>query len=211
MMATKPTSDRRAEIRDDLALVQQCREGDEEARTRLVRRYMGQVRITLTRILGPDQEMPDLVQVALIEVLRSLRHYRGDALLRTWIDRVAANVAYQHLRRRRGPHTVPLELVPSSAGSATSASRGADRALEGRRLVEKLTGLLDGISAKKRVALLLHAVLGYSVKEVAAMTDSRVATTKSRILYARKELLKAAHRDPALREWLDSSSERGGG
>ena len=60
---------------------------------------MDQVRMTLFRIVGPTQDMPDLIQNALIEVMRSLRHYRGDALLRTWIDRVCANVAYQHLRK----------------------------------------------------------------------------------------------------------------
>jgi RNA polymerase sigma-70 factor (ECF subfamily) len=163
---------------------------------------MDQVRLTLYRIVGPQQDMVDLIQNALIEVMRSLKHYRGDALLRTWIDRVCANVAYQHLRKKRGPSVVPLELVPDPADTTGLERGGAQGDLEGRRLVEKLTGLLDGISPRKRIALLLHAVLGYSVREVAAMTESRVATTKSRILYARRELLRAAHRDPALAEWL---------
>ena len=205
-MVGESTKGRREEIREDLALVQRCRDGDEQARTQLVRRHMDQVRLTLFRIVGPHPDMADLIQNALIEVLRSLRHYRGDALLRTWIDRVCANVAYQHLRRKRGPALVPLELVPDPTDPVAQDRGGAHADLEGRRLVEKLTGLLDGISPKKRIALLLHAVLGYSVREVAAMTKSGVATTKSRILYARRELLKAAHRDPALREWLARTS-----
>ena len=202
-MAAETTKRRGAEIREDLALVRRCRDGDEQARTQLVKRHMDQVRMTLFRIVGPNQDMPDLIQNALIEVMRSLKHYRGDALLWTWIDRVCANVAYQHLRRKKGPNLVSLELVPDPTDEVVGEPSGADKSLEGRRLVEKLTGLLDGISPKKRIALLLHAVLGYSVKEVAAMTESRVSTTKSRILYARRELLKAAHRDPALQEWLD--------
>ena len=206
-MAAESTKPRRTEIREDLALVQRCRDGDEQARTQLVRRYMDQVRMTLFRIVGPNQDMPDLIQNALIEVMRSLKHYRGDALLRTWIDRVCANVAYQHLRKKKGPTVVSLELVPDPTDRTDAPRGGADAELEGRRMVEKLTGLLDGISPKKRIALLLHAVLGYSVKEVAAMTESRVSTTKSRILYARRELLKSARRDPALGEWLDRRVE----
>jgi RNA polymerase sigma-70 factor, ECF subfamily len=167
---------------------------------------MDQVRMTLFRIVGPNQDMPDLIQNALIEVLRSLKHYRGDALLRTWIDRVCANVGYQHLRRKKGPLVVPLELVSEPSNRTDAPRGGVDAELEGRRLVEKLSGLLDGISPKKRTALLLHAVLGYSVKEVAAMTQTRVATTKSRILYARRELLKSARRDPGLGEWLARTS-----
>jgi len=208
-MAAEYTKRRRGEIREDLALVQRCRDGDDRARTQLVRQYMDQVRMTLFRIVGPNQDMPDLIQNALIEVMRSLKHYRGDALLRTWVDRVCANVAYQHLRRKKGPPVVPLELVPDPTDATfrgDPARSGADAELEGRRLVEKLSALLDGISAKKRTALLLHAVLGYSVKEVAAMTESRVSTTKSRILYARRELLKAARRDPGLGEWLARAS-----
>jgi RNA polymerase sigma factor (sigma-70 family) len=208
-MMVDSAKDRRSRAREDLALVRRCRAGDEEARTELVKSHLNQVRLTLYRIIGPNQEMPDLIQNALIEVMRSLEHYRGDALLRTWIDRVCANVAYQYLRKRRGPAHVALELVPEPTDEATAANATAESRLEGRRLVETLTRLLDDISPKKRIALLLHTVLGYSVKEVAAMTDSRVATTKSRILYGRRELLRLARRDPALREWLATTGVAG--
>ena len=200
-MTADSVEERQRERRADIALAQRCRDGDESARTQLVKRHLDQVRITLFRIIGPNQEMPDLIQNALVEVLRSLRHYRGDALLRTWVDRVCANVAYQYLRRRRGPAPMPLELVPELP-SADQAESMEGR-LQGKRLITQLNRLMDRLSPRKRIALTLHAILGYSVKEVAALTDSTVPTTKSRIQYGRRELLRLARNNPELRAWLD--------
>ena len=62
--------------------------------------------------------------------------------------------------------SIPDEPLPGGAAS--------EAAIAIRR------GWTGTTTAKKRIALLLHAVLGYSVKEVAAMTESGVSTTKSR-------------------------------
>jgi RNA polymerase sigma factor (sigma-70 family) len=194
------------EIQDDRELVRRCQTGDRKAKGDLVRRHVEQVRRTLHRIVGPTQDLPDLVQTTFLEVLRSLSHYRGDALLRTWIDRVCAHVAYQHLRRRRRPQPVSLELVTGAAEEVLGSSGLADSGLQGRRLTNRLSAVLDGLDPRKRVALILHAVLGYSVEEVAIMTNSWVSTTKSRILYGRRELLKRARRDPELRAWLEDAA-----
>jgi RNA polymerase sigma-70 factor (ECF subfamily) len=193
----------RQQLQEDLDLARRCRAGDQAARTELVKRHLDQVQLTLFRIVGPSQEMTDLVQTALLEVLRSLRSYRGDALLRTWVDRVCANVAYQHLRKSNRPAPVLLAVVPDIMDGDHPVGERGEAALRGRRLLTRLTRLLDGLEPRKRIALILHAVQGYSVREVAAMTDSRVSTTKSRIMYGRRELLRRARQDPELRDWLD--------
>lgn len=191
----------RGEHQENHRLARLCCEGDQTARMELVRRHYDQVRLTMLRIVGPTQDLPDLVQTAFLELLRSLASYRGDALLRTWVDRVSANVAYQHLRRRTRPAPILMELVPEpevEGGASLTEAR-----LQGRRILERLAGLLSDIGAEKRVALTLHAVMGYSVAEVAAMTGAGESTVKSRIMYGRRELLRRARRDPELRAWLE--------
>lgn len=203
----RPEAERREELRDDQRLARRCCEGDTEARRELVRRHVDQVRLTLFRIVGPSQDLPDLVQTSFLELLRSLGSYRGDALLRTWVDRVCANVAYQHLRRRRRPEPVPMEVVPEPERDGDPEAATGERRLQGRRLLRSLAGLMEALSPEKRVALVLHAVQGYSVAEVAVMTGANESTVKSRIMYGRRELLRRARRDPELRDWLAEEVE----
>ncbi|MFH2007734.1 MAG: RNA polymerase sigma factor [bacterium] len=198
------------ELEDDRDLAERCRAGDERAREQLVDRYLNQVQLTVARLVGPTQELPDVVQDALTQVLLSLKHYRGEALLRTWIDRVCSNVAYQHLRKRSRRGMVPLELVAEPPDLSTSLPGSAENRLHGRRLTRKLHAVLDTMDARKRVAFLLHAVLGYSVSEVAVMTGCRYYTAKSRIRYARRDLLRFASRDPELKAWLEERPGREG-
>lgn len=62
-----------------------------------------------------------------------------------------------------------------------------------RREYEKnILSLLDRISQKKRSALLLHDVEGYSGEEIASLENVPVQTIYSRLHYARQELLALA-------------------
>ncbi len=141
----------------------------------------------LVRIVGPSHLIEDLVQDSLIQVLRSLQTYRGEATLRTWIARITVRVAYAHLRRNH-VQTVPLELVPDVAsetatGEAQFAARNAGR---------RMYALLDEMDPKLRVAFVLHAIDGRTVREVAQMTDSNIIATKSRIRRTKAKLRRDA-------------------
>jgi DNA-directed RNA polymerase specialized sigma24 family protein len=52
-------------------------------------------------VLGPRSATDDLLQETLIRVFRLLLTFRGEALLSTWIGRIALRVAFEHLRRAR--------------------------------------------------------------------------------------------------------------
>jgi len=41
-----------------------------------------------------------MVQIAMIELIRSLGRFRGECSLDTWTATISANVVYKHIRRR---------------------------------------------------------------------------------------------------------------
>ncbi len=180
----------------EAALVQACREGDPRALERFYRAHVDRVTRVIGRLVGPTPDLEDLVQATFIETLRSFARFRGEASLGTWVIRIGVNVARHHLRRgvRR---LAPLELVPDAEAPAGDA---VDEAFDDQRIAARLHLLLDEVSPPKRIAFLLHVLEGYSVDEVAALTGSGRAATKSRIWWARREVLKLARRDPLLRE-----------
>ena len=78
--------------------------------------------------------------------------------------------------------------------------------VEERVLAERVHRALDWLSPKKRIAFLLFAVEGHSIPEVAALMGAGKAATKSRIWFARRELLALARKDPALREMATAAT-----
>ncbi|MBI5482009.1 MAG: RNA polymerase sigma factor [Deltaproteobacteria bacterium] len=182
---------------DETRLLQACRTGDAQALDLFYRTHVDRVAGVLGRLVGPTPDLEDLVQATFAQALQSLTRFRGESSLSTWVIRIGVHLAAHHLRRGlRRP--VALEVL-SDHDELSDPRAPADRELDARRLAHRIDGLLDSLSPKRRIALLLYVVEGYSVDEVAALTGASRAATKSRIWFARRQLLKLARRDPVLR------------
>jgi RNA polymerase sigma-70 factor (ECF subfamily) len=188
---------------DDVALAHRCTLGDRAAQRELFQRERRRVHGTLYRILGSNAEIDDLVQDAFIEIFRSLRTFRGEAMLGTWLDRITIRVAYAHLTKRR-VDTVHLSLVSEPRSDELAAD---DRAMT-RQAAAHLYAALDRVPAAQRIAFTLHVVDGRLVKDVAHATNASVVATKVRIWRTWRALERAARRDPLLRDLLQSPSQK---
>src|SRR5258705_632495 len=135
--------------------------------------------------------MDDLLQEAFLQVFQSLKGWRAEASLATWIDRVAVRVAYRYLtnRRRRGQM---LELVEDEAIGVDGAAIAAVMPVGGARRqlardgVRRLYAVLDGLSPAARLAFTLHEIDGRSMAQVAEGVGATVTATKLRELRARR-------------------------
>ncbi len=186
----------RAAYLEDLLLVDRCLEGEPAAARELFRRQSGRIHATLYRILGSNRDMDDLLQDTFIQVFGSLKGFRGEARLSTWIDRIAVRVAYHHLARsRRARLTLELTEVADPAA-------GPERKTIAREGIRRLYAALSALSPAARVAFALHELDGRSVADVAACTESSVTATKVRIWRARRALYRRAAGDPILRDFL---------
>lgn len=193
----------------DLVLVDRCLDGEQAAARELFRTHQARVHSTLFRVLGGNRDMDDLLQETFIQVFRSLGGFRGEARLSTWIDRIAARVAYRYLAQRKGAApTVVLdeETVAAGAGSAPVGLVGGSGAATERALaregVRRLYAALDELGVAARVAFALHEIDGRPVAEVARTVGASVTATKLRIWRARRALERRAAGDPVLAEFL---------
>lgn len=180
----------------DQALALRCVRGDEEARRALFRAHRERVHVVLYRVLGSNREMEDLAQEAFAEIFASLGGYRGEASLATWIDRITTRVAYRWLRRR-GPRAVHLEVVREPV-----APDDPERSAWLREVARRLYAVLDGLDPKLRIAYALHVIDGRPLREVAALMESSLVATKTRVFRARRLVEGRAKRDRMLSEFL---------
>jgi RNA polymerase sigma-70 factor, ECF subfamily len=184
---------------EDVLLVDRCLTGEPAATRELWKRHRGRVHACLFRVLGSNRDMDDLLQEAFLQVFQSLRSWRAEASLATWIDRVSVRCAYRYLTQRG--RRIQTDLLgdddPPIGIEGTSARRQLAR--DG---VKKLYAALDELSPAARLAFTLHEIDGRPLAEVAALVGSSVTATKLRVWRARKRIEAVAAGDAVLGEFL---------
>jgi len=188
---------------EDVLLVDRCLTGEPAATRELFRRHRARVHGCLFRVLGSNRDMDDLLQEAFIQVFQSLRGWRAEASLATWIDRVSVRVAYRYLSQRgRRIQTDPL----GDEDTVPGGEEPGERRQLARDGVKRLYAVLDELGAASRLAFTLHEVDGRPLAEVAELVGSSVTATKLRVWRARKRVQEAAAADPILSEFVDPGS-----
>lgn len=181
-------------------LLERWQRGDPTAFTAIFRAHRALVWRVLRRLLGNDPELEDVVQNAFLEVHRALPSFEGRSKLSSWIARVALNVGYHHLRRKKSRpadyRAEPLSFDGREAG-ATGDPETAARAAEVRERVQQI---LTTLPEKKRTVFMLIDLEGMAQEEVAEIVGASAATVRTRLFYARKAFWALALEDPVLAE-----------
>jgi RNA polymerase sigma-70 factor (ECF subfamily) len=183
----------------ELDQIEACRQGDRRALQAVFLAHSPYLERLLGRVAGSAFEVEDLIQSTFLAAIDAFPRFRGEAQVRTWLARIAIRIAQDRLRsaahRRRGE----LEDLEESA-DPRGLFDGPEMNVDTGRRVRRLQHHLEAIAPKKRVAFVLHVFEGLPIEEVAALTGASVTATKSRVFWARRELLKRAQRDPLLRD-----------
>jgi RNA polymerase sigma-70 factor (ECF subfamily) len=155
-----------------------------EAAFRAVSTEYGPALQRLARGYEADEaRQQDLVQDILVALWRGLPGFAGRAALRTWVYRVAHNVAVSHVierRRDRLARAVPLD---DEVEAAEQLVRNAARELEGRDAVQRLAALVRALRpAEAQVILMyLEGLTHAEIAEVTGLSPENVAVKVHRI------------------------------
>ncbi len=95
----------------DAELVTRAKSGEPQAFEELVRRYRNDVFGLSYHFLRNREEAWDVSQEVFIKAFRSLKRFRGDSGIKTWLLRIAANHCKDHFKKRRLP-TVSMDALP---------------------------------------------------------------------------------------------------
>jgi RNA polymerase sigma-70 factor, ECF subfamily len=171
-------------------LVDRARKGDRSAFDELVRVTWAGTYTLAYRLTGNEEDALDVTQEAYLRALRGLPRFRGEARFSTWLYRVTANCASNHLARSwRTRHD---QLDPEGMDEASVrdrrpehdpeafASAGDERALLEQALLR--------LPWRLRQVVVLRDVYDLSHKAIAAELETSEAATKVRLQRARKRL-----------------------
>jgi RNA polymerase sigma-70 factor (ECF subfamily) len=135
------------------------------------------------RLCASSALAEDALQETFLEVYKALPTFRGEALLGTWIYRVAMRTALRLRARNPPPADAPVDLAP--AGGDPSA------ALAARDEMRVIQAALDALPAEQRMVVALFSIDGLTHGEIARILAIPEGTVWSRLHKGRKALAAA--------------------
>ncbi|MGC4069471.1 MAG: RNA polymerase sigma factor [Polyangiaceae bacterium] len=184
------------------ALVAGLVEGSEGAAVALFHEYASLVERTVGRVLGVDDELPDVVQEVFFRALRSVHRIRDPQALTDWLLQITICTATDWIRKRQRRRWLvfrdPVQLEEPVGLPVDEAGREAVRATY---------AILDRLAIEERLVFVLRYLEGMELTQVAAACDCSLATVKRRLGRAMSRFEALAKREPALSPWLDRQRE----
>jgi len=166
----------------DEALVKQVARGDPAAVRALMGRKLPRLMSLAQRMLGDAAEAEDVVQETFLRAWKQAPSWRpGAARFDTWMHRVALNLCYDRLRRRR---ETPTDTPPDLADDAPGPDRGLQAQDVGRRVEAAMKALPD----RQREAVVLCHYQEMSNIEAAALMGVSVDALESLLARGRRAL-----------------------
>lgn len=152
---------------------------EQEFERRLVESSTLAVRVAFS-VLRNRADAEDVAQEALVKAYRSFRQIRDPERFRAWLVRVTWRMA---LDRRRGDvrRTAREQGQVAATGIAPQSEPEPERA-------RALWQAIDALSEKLRIVVVLTAIEGHELKDVAALLQVPEGTVKSRLFAARQQL-----------------------
>jgi RNA polymerase sigma-70 factor, ECF subfamily len=136
-------------------------------------------------VLRNTADAEEVAQDALLRAFRKFRELRDPARFRSWIVRISFRLAldrWRSAKRRQVRETAWSQ--PMHCGTAPSV----DEIIQSNEFQARLERALGELPEKLRLVLILCAIQGHTLEEVAKLLGIPLGTVKSRLFFARKQL-----------------------
>lgn len=176
---------------DEKALVEQLKVGNQSAFTTLVEAYGEQVLNLCYRFLLQRQDAEDIAQEVFVEVFKSVKSYRNEAKLSTWLYRIAVSKCLDELRKQqRKKHfkAVGKMLGLEEVTDWLMGGTRPDKDLETKERFGNIEKALSILPDNQRIAFTLSKMEGYSNEEIAEIMDITQMAVEALVYRAKKKV-----------------------
>ena len=174
----------------DEIIVERALTGDAEAFGELVRRWERRIFALTYGMLGREEDARDATQETFLAAFRSLRNFRGEAKVSSWLHRIAVNQCISRQRRVKVRSESALEdEQETNAGSfAMPVSYSPAHVVEGRQQTAAVRRAINSLPVELRQVVVMKEFEELTFREIADVLDLPLSTVKSRLYTAPKQL-----------------------
>ena len=161
---------------DDDRLMARVSEGEEAAYRLLVSRWQEPVFGFLVHMVSSREDAEDLAQETFLRVFTQAGRYRPEGKFKSWILRIAGNLARSWLRRRQVLRWVRFE---PALHDRLAAGDGPERDLEQAEISAVVREAVRKLPWRQRQAVVLKRYQGLSYQEIASALEATVPAVES--------------------------------
>ncbi len=172
-------------------LLLKLKAGDKAAFEQLINAYSRSVINTCYRFLLNEKDAEDISQEVFIEVFQSIRAFKGNSKISTWIYRIAVTKSLDEIKKRNRKKRISsigkllkLEDISQWMGGG----KQPDQVLHEKEKMKEVMNALNTLPDSQRVAFTLSKMDGYNHLEIAEIMDTTVISVESLIYRAKKKM-----------------------
>jgi RNA polymerase sigma-70 factor (ECF subfamily) len=165
------------------AVVSGKTQSQQDVQAEFISANLRRIFLQIYRIVGNVEDAQDLTQEAFIKALQRQEQLKDAEKAAHWLSRIASNTAIDFLRRHGRVSFSDIEDLPDPI--ATPHDENPEQLLLRSEHHAHLSGGLDLLTERERMALIMRDVDGMPAEDVARELNCSKATVRSHIANAR--------------------------
>ena len=182
-------------VQDEQALVDRISSGDSTAFQEFVERYKKKIYYIAYDITGDHNDAEDVSQEVFIKVFRSLKTFRRNAKISSWLYQISVNASIDLLRKKSSKPEKSMDdieradIQESLPGSGTRA-QNPERSAEDFLMQKHISQALQKVSPKERSVFVMRHYNELKIREIAEILKVSQGTVKALFYRATRRLRK---------------------
>jgi RNA polymerase sigma-70 factor (ECF subfamily) len=182
-----------AELATDIA---RARRGDRDAFQVLVERHSRAVFRLAWRMTGNDMDAEDMVQETFLRAWKQMSRFDGRASLGTWLHRICANCALDHIRAKKRKQETSGTVDDGDETSDRLANMphkgpSPERLAQSSEITAMLLPALEELSEMERTAFVMRHYEGLPIEEISRALGVEAGAAKHSVFRAVQKLRRA--------------------
>ena len=182
-------------VQDEQVLVDRISSGDSTAFQEFVERYKKKIYYIAYDITGDHDDAEDVSQEVFIKVFRSLKTFRRNAKISSWLYQISVNASIDLLRKKSSKPEKSMDdieradIQESLPGSGTRA-QNPERSAEDFLIQKHISQALQKVSPKERSVFVMRHYNELKIREIAEILKVSQGTVKALFYRATRKLRK---------------------
>jgi RNA polymerase sigma-70 factor, ECF subfamily len=174
----------------DEHIVERALTGDADAFGEIVQRWERRIFALAYGMLGREDDARDATQETFLAAFKSLRAFRGEAKVSSWLHRIAVNQCITKQRRAKVRSEAALddEEEKNSAVFAAPLEYIPSGIVEGQERTEAVRRAVNSLPLELRQVVVMKEFEELTFREIADVLELPLSTVKSRLYTALKQL-----------------------
>ncbi len=174
--------------------IDDLKKGHRNAFAQLIDDYQDKVFGKCLSFVPNKEDAEDIAQEVFVEVFKSIKKFKGNSTLSTWIYRITTNKCLEFIRKKNTKKRFAFlqslfgNEVPLDRTSYFTEFKHPGILLENKEDAQVLYTAIDRLSEDQRVAFTLHNIEGLSYKEISEIMKKSIPSIESLLFRAKKNL-----------------------